>query len=164
MKKLLALTLATVVTAFDTVSAVALSSRESTGAGPDAVKASHLTFMREEEKLARDVYLTLAGICPNQAVFNTIASTLEQTHTDTMRDKLIQFNVPASIINPPTPVRRPAGSDRTAWQGGGVAAVVAGGKRPAGAPAQTAAGGPARGKCQGSCRIGHAAAAARWSL
>ena len=37
----------------------------------------------------------------------------------------------ASIINPPTPVRPPAGSDRTACQGGVVAAVAAEGKRPA---------------------------------
>ena len=29
--------------------------------GLDATEVSHLTFMREEEKLARDVYLTLAG-------------------------------------------------------------------------------------------------------
>jgi hypothetical protein len=60
----------------------------------DPVETSHLTFMREEEKLARDVYLTLAGVYPNQAVFNTIATTSEQTHTDTIRDKLALFNLP----------------------------------------------------------------------
>ena len=62
--------------------------------GLDATEASHLTFMREEEKLARDVYLTLAALYPNQKVFSNIATRAEQTHTDTMRDKLDQFNLP----------------------------------------------------------------------
>lgn len=62
--------------------------------GLDATEASHLNFMREEEKLARDVYLTLADLYPDQAVFNRIATRSEQTHTDTMRDKLDQFNLP----------------------------------------------------------------------
>jgi hypothetical protein len=61
--------------------------------GLDATEASHLTFMREEEKLARDVYLTLAELYPDQKVFNQIATRAEQTHTDTMRDRLDQFNL-----------------------------------------------------------------------
>jgi hypothetical protein len=65
-----------------------------TSSALDVVEASHLTFMREEEKLARDVYLTLASMYPNQGVFNTIATASEQTHTDTMRDKLAQFGLP----------------------------------------------------------------------
>jgi len=60
----------------------------------DADEASHLTFMREEEKLARDVYLTFAEMYPEQAVFSTIATKSEQTHTDTLRDRLDQFNLP----------------------------------------------------------------------
>ncbi len=60
----------------------------------DAAEETHLIFMREEEKLARDVYLTFAGMYPDQPVFNTIATTSEQTHTDTIRDKLAQFNIP----------------------------------------------------------------------
>lgn len=64
------------------------------GGALDATEASHLTFMREEEKLARDVYLTFAGMYPSQGVFNNIATTSEQTHTDTMRDKLVQYNLP----------------------------------------------------------------------
>jgi hypothetical protein len=60
----------------------------------DRVEASHLTFMREEEKLARDVYLTFAELYPQQAVFFTIATKSEQTHTDTMRDKLDQLELP----------------------------------------------------------------------
>ncbi len=62
--------------------------------GLDSAEASHLTFMREEEKLARDTYLTLANMYPNQGVFSTIATTSEQTHTDTMRDKLAQYGLP----------------------------------------------------------------------
>ncbi len=64
------------------------------GATLDAAEQTHLTFMREEEKLARDVYLTLASWYPAQPVFNTIGTQSEQTHTDTMRDKLAQFNLP----------------------------------------------------------------------
>ena len=60
----------------------------------DTTEASHLTFMREEEKLARDVYLTLADLYPAQQVFSRIATRAEQTHTDTMRDKLDQYNLP----------------------------------------------------------------------
>lgn len=67
---------------------------DATPSALDATEASHLTFMREEEKLARDVYLTLADFYPNQKVFSRIASRSEQTHTDTMRDKLDQFNLP----------------------------------------------------------------------
>jgi len=60
----------------------------------DADEASHLIFMREEEKLARDVYLRFAEMYPAQDVFSTIATKSEQTHTDTMRDKLDQFKLP----------------------------------------------------------------------
>ena len=59
----------------------------------DATEASHLTFMREEEKLARDVYLTFAAIYPNQKTFSNIATNAEQTHTDTMRDELDKYNL-----------------------------------------------------------------------
>lgn len=62
--------------------------------GLDATEISHLTFMREEEKLARDVYLTLADHYPDQQVFNRIATRSEQTHTDTLRDRLDQYNLP----------------------------------------------------------------------
>jgi len=61
--------------------------------GLDAAEETHMIFMREEEKLARDVYLTFAQWYPHQAVFDTIATTSEQTHTDTMRDKLAQYGV-----------------------------------------------------------------------
>jgi len=59
----------------------------------DPAEETHLIFMREEEKLARDVYLTLAEWYPYQTVFSTIAGTSEQTHTDTMRDKLADYGI-----------------------------------------------------------------------
>lgn len=60
----------------------------------DKTEASHLTFMREEEKLARDVYLTLAKKWPRQPVFNNIATKSEQSHTDSVKSALIQFKLP----------------------------------------------------------------------
>ena len=60
----------------------------------DAVEASHLTFMREEEKLARDVYLTLSALYPDEPVFYTIGDRSEQTHTDTLREALEKYGLP----------------------------------------------------------------------
>jgi hypothetical protein len=94
MKTLIAITLTAAVSTLGAYSANLLAGKALNSTGLDAVEASHLTFMREEEKLARDVYLTLAGMYPNQEVFNTIATMSEQTHADTMRDKLAQFNLP----------------------------------------------------------------------
>ena len=54
---------------------------------------AHLIFMRSEEKLARDVYLTLAALYPEQSTFITIATQSEQTHTDAMKDTLAAFNI-----------------------------------------------------------------------
>ena len=54
---------------------------------------AHMIFMRSEEKLARDVYLTLAEIYPNQPVFLSIATTAEQTHTDKILDMLVKFKI-----------------------------------------------------------------------
>ena len=62
-------------------------------------KIKHIDLIKQaskkcEEKLARDVYLALAALYPDQQIFNQIATRAEQTHTDTMRDKLDQFNLP----------------------------------------------------------------------
>jgi len=94
MNSLTALTLTAAISALGVFPATGVSAKQPNSAELDAVEASHLTFMREEEKLARDVYLTLAGMYPDQEAFNKIATTSEQTHTDTMRDKLAQFNLP----------------------------------------------------------------------
>ena len=64
-------------------------------AGPlDAGETAHLVFMREEEKLARDVYLTLATSYPAMSTFSTIGERSEQTHTDTVRDMLAKYRIP----------------------------------------------------------------------
>ena len=65
------------------------------GAGTlDLGETTHLIFMREEEKLARDVYLTLADLYPGEPSFDNIGAGSEQTHTDTVRDMLAQFGIP----------------------------------------------------------------------
>jgi hypothetical protein len=51
-----------------------------------------LTYMREEEKLARDVYLSL-GSKWNLPVFNTIAQS-EQTHMDSVKILLDRYGMP----------------------------------------------------------------------
>lgn len=57
----------------------------------DEQAIANLQFMREEEKLARDVYLTLADLW-NQRVFATIASS-EQRHMDSMAALLVRFEI-----------------------------------------------------------------------
>jgi hypothetical protein len=82
------------ITGYTLLAATLLSAPMSAAlAALDANEETHLTFMREEEKLARDVYLSLADMYPNATVFQNIAMGSEQTHTDTMRDKLAQFNL-----------------------------------------------------------------------
>ncbi len=55
------------------------------------VSADSLQFIREEEKLARDVYLTLYGKWQDN-VFNNIASS-EQKHTDAVRHLLEKYSI-----------------------------------------------------------------------
>jgi hypothetical protein len=91
---------------------VAMAAAKSPSAANAAVltdgEGAHLIFMRSEEKLARDVYLTLDGMYPEQPVFSRIGTTAEQTHTDRMRDMLLKFGVddpePATLpaVLPPT--------------------------------------------------------------
>lgn len=58
----------------------------------DQGEALHLKFMREEEKLARDVYLTLGEIYPEVQTFIAIDDS-EQRHFDTMGSKLDQYGL-----------------------------------------------------------------------
>ncbi len=60
----------------------------------DTGETTHLIFMREEEKLARDVYLTLASLYPDALTFSNIGEASEQTHTDTVRDMLEKYGIP----------------------------------------------------------------------
>lgn len=56
-----------------------------------------LIFMREEEKLARDVYHTLYDIW-GLTVFNNIAKS-EQTHTDTMKMLLDKYQIADPVLD-----------------------------------------------------------------
>jgi hypothetical protein len=55
-------------------------------------EAVDLTFQREEEKMARDVYLTLYAKW-GAVIFSNIARS-EQRHTDTLKKKLDKYNLP----------------------------------------------------------------------
>ncbi len=59
----------------------------------DNGETTHLIFMREEEKLARDVYMTLKEQYPTEPVFANIGDGSEQTHTDTVRDMLEKHGI-----------------------------------------------------------------------
>jgi hypothetical protein len=59
----------------------------------DNGETAHLIFMREEEKLARDVYMTLKDQYPAEPVFANIGDGSEQTHTDTVRDMLEKHGI-----------------------------------------------------------------------
>ena len=56
-------------------------------------EAEALLFMREEEKLARDVYLTLGEEWPELAIFTNIA-TSEQKHMDAVLNLLGKYELP----------------------------------------------------------------------
>ncbi len=58
----------------------------------DFNEETHLVFMREEEKLARDVYLKLGMLYPDSTVFGQIDDS-EQRHTDTVREMLGQYEL-----------------------------------------------------------------------
>ncbi|HWR89677.1 MAG TPA: DUF2202 domain-containing protein [Dissulfurispiraceae bacterium] len=55
-------------------------------------EAADLTYMREEEKLARDVYLTMLGQY-NAVIFSNISNS-EQQHMDTMLKMLVKYSLP----------------------------------------------------------------------
>lgn len=56
-----------------------------------------MIYMREEEKLARDVYMTLYEKW-NLQIFSNIAQS-EQTHTEAIRDLLVKYNLSDPVIN-----------------------------------------------------------------
>jgi len=63
---------------------------------------AHLIFMRSEEKLARDVYLTLGAMYPNMPVFHNIACRAEQTHTEQINGLFDKFNISEMDPEPDT--------------------------------------------------------------
>jgi len=58
----------------------------------DTNEKTHLVFMREEEKLARDVYVTLGTRYPNKKIFGIIDDS-EQRHTCAVCDMLKKYGV-----------------------------------------------------------------------
>ena len=58
----------------------------------------HLVFMREEEKLARDVYITLGMQYPYVNVFGNIVQS-EERHTCSVCDKLQQYGITDPVTN-----------------------------------------------------------------
>ena len=72
-----------------------------TAATLDAAEESHLVFMREEEKLARDVYIALGDAWPGAPTFDNIVPS-EQNHTDQIKSKLDKYNIddPATDMTP----------------------------------------------------------------
>ena len=67
----------------------------------DYNEKTHLVFMREEEKLARDVYIFLGSEWPESKTFGNIDDS-EQRHTDAVRNRLKQFGItdPSTNDNP----------------------------------------------------------------
>lgn len=60
--------------------------------GLDYNEVTHLTFMREEEKLARDVYITFSEYYPTAQVFFNITES-EQRHTDSVLHVMDTFGL-----------------------------------------------------------------------
>lgn len=63
----------------------------------DETETADLVFMREEEKLARDVYITLDGVW-GLNVFANISSS-EQNHMDALLTKLVFFGIDDPVID-----------------------------------------------------------------
>lgn len=58
----------------------------------DVNEQTHLIYMREEEKLARDVYLKLGEMYPNSRIFGKIDDS-EQKHTDAVRRMIEKYGL-----------------------------------------------------------------------
>ena len=63
----------------------------------DATETTNLVYMREEEKLARDVYLTMFDAW-GLAVFDNIAAS-EQTHTDSVKDMIEKYRLADPVVD-----------------------------------------------------------------
>ena len=61
------------------------------------LEADNLLFMREEEKLARDVYLTMYEAW-GLNIFSNIAAS-EQTHTDAVAEMLDKYKLPDPVVD-----------------------------------------------------------------
>lgn len=63
----------------------------------DATETANLVYMREEEKLARDVYITMYATW-SLAVFDNIAAS-EETHTTQVEDMLEKYRVTDPVVD-----------------------------------------------------------------
>lgn len=64
----------------------------------DYNEQTHLEFMCQEEKLARDVYITLGTYYPEAIVFGNIVKS-EQRHTDAATDMFVKYGFPDPSTN-----------------------------------------------------------------
>lgn len=64
----------------------------------DFNEETHLSFMCQEEKLARDVYITLGTQYPQSIVFGNIDNS-EQRHMDSATDVLLKYGFPNPSTN-----------------------------------------------------------------
>jgi hypothetical protein len=62
-----------------------------------ALEIDNLMYMREEEKLARDVYLTMFDVW-GLAVFKNIAAS-EQAHTDSVKDMIEKYRLADPVVD-----------------------------------------------------------------
>ncbi|MET0091003.1 MAG: DUF2202 domain-containing protein [Candidatus Thiodiazotropha sp.] len=69
-----------------------VNNRSQVGDALDFNEETHLVFMREEEKLARDVYTTLGMMYPDSSVFGRIDDS-EQRHTEAVREMLENYGI-----------------------------------------------------------------------
>lgn len=80
------------ILAMSAVSALPCSNAYSATTALSAQEEADLTYMREEEKLARDIYLTLYDLW-DLAIFSNIASS-EQSHMNALFTLLKKYNLP----------------------------------------------------------------------
>jgi hypothetical protein len=71
--------------------------RQSTATLTDE-EIGHILYMREEEKLARDVYLTLSEKYPAAAIFVNISES-EQRHMDSLEGLIVKYGLEDPVTN-----------------------------------------------------------------
>ncbi len=81
-----------------TTSAVARGGRTSTSTPMTAVQKDKLFFIYQEEKVARDVYITLGELYPNENTFASIQLS-EQRHIDSARGLCTKYGVNISGVD-----------------------------------------------------------------
>lgn len=95
-------TLLTVAVLGASLAAMAGKGRQAMDAPLEANEIADLEYMREEEKLARDVYRTLYGLW-GLPVFDNISES-EQVHTTSVEDMLEKYGLPDPVVDDSTGV------------------------------------------------------------